>query len=245
MSEYKYLHLNTNCRDLESQWISIKQNIGREIILVNCYRPPQGDIEVCLRLLEERLVEFDLSKVDVFILGDLNINIFDKKDKKNQNFNSSLKQIGLLQQINDPTRITSKTATCIDLCYTNSNIVAKARVCNVSLSDHEMILVTRKKGPNIKVRGAFMGRSYRNFDKDLFRARLNDHNWEHLHDIVSPERKWAYFHQIVENILNQMCPIKEFRINKLKEPWITPQLLELIKDKDFKLKKAKKKEKKR
>ena len=88
-----------------------------------------------------------------------------------------------------------------------------------------------------------MGCSYRNFDKDLFRARLNDHNWEHLHDIVSPERKWAYFHQIVENILNQMCPIKEFRINKLKEPWITPQLLELIKDKYFKLKKAKKSKK--
>ena len=101
--------------------------------MVICYRPPQGDIEECLRLLEERLLEFDLAQVDVYIIRDLNMNIFDKEEKKNQNFNSSLKQLGLIQQINNPTRITSKTATCMDLCYTNFNIIAKASVCDVSL----------------------------------------------------------------------------------------------------------------
>ena len=52
----------------------------------------------------------------------------------------------LLQLIKKNTRITNTTATCIDLCYTNSNIVAKAKVWDVTLSDHELILITRKKG---------------------------------------------------------------------------------------------------
>ena len=52
--------------------------------------------------------------------------------------------------------------------------------------------------------------------------------------------QWAYFHNAIKNILDELCPIKKFKINKLKQPWITPHLLELIKDKDFKLKKAKK-----
>ena len=36
-----------------------------------------------------------------------------------------------------------------------------------------------------------------------------------------------------------MCPIKTFRIKQIKQPWITPRLLELIKDKDQALKLAK------
>ena len=43
----------------------------------------------------------------------------------------------------------------------------------------------------MKARDAFVGRSYRNFDKELFKARLNDHNWEYLQNIVDPEIKWA------------------------------------------------------
>ena len=37
-----------------------------------------------------------------------------------------------------------------------------------------------------------------------------------------------------------MCPIKTFRIKQVKQPWIMPRLLELIKDKDNALKMAKK-----
>ena len=53
-----------------------------------------------------------------------------------------------------------ETATCIDLCFTNSNIVAGAKVCDVSLSDHELILVTLKKESNIKAKGTFWGQGY-------------------------------------------------------------------------------------
>ena len=35
----------------------------------------------------------------------------------------------------------------------------KAKVCDISLSDHELILVTRQKGPNIKEECKFYGRS--------------------------------------------------------------------------------------
>ena len=62
-SEHKYKRFNTNCVNLESQWISIKQNVGREIIIVNCYRPPQGTVKEGLDLLNKGLNELDLNKV--------------------------------------------------------------------------------------------------------------------------------------------------------------------------------------
>ena len=72
-----------------------------------------------------------------------------------------------------------------------------------------------------------------------FKKLLTDHNWEALDNLNNPDLQWAYFHNEVSKILDKLCPVKEFKINKLKQPWITPQLLELIKDKDFKLKKPK------
>ena len=238
-SEHKYKRFNTNCVNLESQWISIKQNVGREIIIVNCYRPPQGTVKECLELLNKGLNEIDLNKCDIFIIGDMNMNVLDKGNKDIQCFVNSLKQKGLLQYIKEHTRISSTTSTCIDLCFSNTNMLAKAIVCDVAISDHELILVTRKKGPTVKVKCAFYGRSYRNFDKTQFKNKLSEYNWDNLQDINNVDRKWAYLHKTISDILDEMCPIKKFKINKIKQPWITPQLLELIKDKDFKLAKAK------
>ena len=47
---------------------------------------------------------------------------------------------------------------------------------------------------------------------------------------------------MLENIkesLDELCPLKTFKIKKYKEPWLNQELLELIKDKDIYLKKAK------
>ena len=45
---------------------------------------------------------------------------------------------------------------------------------------------------------------------------------------------------IIYNSINPMCPIKVFRVKQEKELWITPALLELIKDKDSAMRRAKK-----
>ena len=52
--------------------------------------------------------------------------------------------------------------------------------------------------------------------------------------------KWNCLIDITGNSINRMCPLKLFRIKQEKEPWISNQLIELIKDKDHALKRAKK-----
>ena len=44
----------------------------------------------------------------------------------------------------------------------------------------------------------------------------------------------------MKRIIDEMCPLKLFKIKQEKEPWISNQLIELIKDKDYALKRAKK-----
>ena len=199
-SEYKYNIFNSNCVHLESQWISINQEVGREIIIVNFYRPPQGVMQECLELLNKGLNEVDMNRCDIFVIGDLNMNVLDKKEKDTHFFINSLKQKGLLQYIKESTRITTTSSTCIDLCFSNTNMLAKASVCDVAISDHELILVTRKKGPTVKERCTFYGRSYRNFDRVRFANMMSVHNWDNLHILENVDMKWAYFHKVIIDI---------------------------------------------
>ena len=66
-------------------------------------------------------------------------------------------------------------------------------------------------------------------------------NWHEFEESRNPIRMWEIMKTNIEGIIDTMCPLKTFRINQIKQPWITPPLIELIKDKDKVLKKAKKK----
>ena len=64
--------------------------------MVSCYRPSQGDIKECQKYLKDTIEKIDLKKNYIFIIGDLNIIILDKKDKDVQNFATTLEEKGLL-----------------------------------------------------------------------------------------------------------------------------------------------------
>ena len=240
-SESSFAYLNKSIKDIEIQWISISQKPNKTILIGNCYRPPQGNIDVFLDTIEEQLTHLDLDKIEVFLLGDFNIDIMEKGNENAKKFSNLMKQLGLNQLINEPTRYSANKNSGLDLIFTNSNIVAKSGVSNVNLSDHQLILVTRKKIKTIKQRCSFTGRSYRHYNKDVFQEFIENADWDEYDECQSPIRKWEIMKNIIGEIIDNMCPTKTFRINQIKQPWVTAPLIELIKDKDNALKKAKKK----
>ena len=84
----------------------------------------------------------------------------------------------------------------------------------------------------------FWGRSYRNYNKEQFQNKLKEHNWDTLLNNECPNAIWSNLIETIELYLNEQCALKKFNISKVKEPWITPELLEFIKDKDKALRKA-------
>ena len=46
--------------------------------------------------------------------------------------------------------------------------------------------------------------------------------------------------QIIADVLDYMCPLKDIKIKQTKEPWMSNEIIELIYDKNNLLKKAKK-----
>ena len=59
---------------IEGQWFYLHRQNCKDIVVCNVYRPPKGDIQKAITYLEDSLKTLNLKKVDLFLLGDLNIN---------------------------------------------------------------------------------------------------------------------------------------------------------------------------
>ena len=66
---------------------------------------------------------------------------------------------------------------------------------------------------------------------------LGTNNWDHFYLQDEPNVLWELLLGYITKAIDEMCPMKTFK--KYKEPWISQELLELIKDKDASMKKAK------
>ena len=239
-SETSHSNLDTSSRDIEMQWVSIKQPHTKLILIGNVYRPPQGNMEKFTQVLENSLLQIDMTKTELYIMGDFNIDMMDSQNMPTKDFKSFIKTIGLRQIIKEPTRCTIDRSSCLDLVLTNSDLVYKVGAMDLNISDHSMILLTRKRFTKIKKKCAFIGRSYRNYDKNIFQNNIENSDLSKYDKATSAEEKWMDFENITRSCIDKMCPTKSFRIKQEKEPWITPHLIELIKDKDLALKRAKK-----
>ena len=78
-SATNFSHWNTSNRNIESQWISVSFPNSKPIIIGNIYRPPQGNIDNFVQVLDNVLNQIDLSKFEIYLLGDMNMDMSDKK----------------------------------------------------------------------------------------------------------------------------------------------------------------------
>ena len=149
-------------------------------------------------------------------------------------------QLGLDTCIKECTHFSQTKNSCLDQILSNSNFVSMSGVCNLNISDHQLVYVVRKKLKNIDKKISFWGRSYRNYDCHDFTNLLNNHDWTEILETECPNDIWRKLYDIILSYIDLQCPLKEFKIKKVKDPWVSPELLEFIKDKDKALPKAKK-----
>ena len=56
---------------------------------------------------------------------------------------------------------------------------------------------------------------------------------------MDPNEAWAYILSQLTPILDYMCPMRTFHIKNYRQHWMTDELIEQIKDRDYYYKKAK------
>ena len=84
---------------IEIQWVEIVNDKSRNYIVANTYRPPDGSISDFKDYMEAALNSLDLTKFDVFIMGDFNLDYFDNKIPGVKDLKNLVKQFGFVQLV--------------------------------------------------------------------------------------------------------------------------------------------------
>ena len=181
--------------------------------------------------------------LETFVMGDFNIDLSNLQDPNAISVVENLQNHGYLQKIVETTRhAKNNRPTLIDHIYTISEHVLEASNVSLNISDHDLVYVIRKKAKTEKVKLSFKGRSYRHYDKDLFQANLINRNWELFYSYDNADLAWNSLLEAITQEIDELCPIRDIKIKKKKDPWITNELLELINDKNDLILEAKKKQ---
>ena len=141
--------------------------------------------------MENLIARLDLTNLEFFLLGDMNADMASTNNDNNVRQLTNIADIyGLRQLISEPTRITDKSATLIDLIFTNCpERVLCSGVAHISISDHNLVYAFRKLSINFrKGHTSVMYRSFKTFSRAKFRNDIYNDNWEVLDSGLDPRQ---------------------------------------------------------
>ena len=237
--------LETNCEIL---WIKLKSKDSKDLFLCSYYRPDTGDLEsyAQFELSASRACSKEDSKI--VIAGDLNFPdyIWASMTLKpsgypnlHRKFYDYLQDKGLELLVLEPTR----GENTLDLVMTNTpHLVPRVEIIP-GISDHEVVyfeytnnlvpLSQTQRPVSIykKANWQNMRQSFSEVSNEL--QRLYSEN-------ADVESMWQHFHDQYSNIVKTNIPTKILK-QKVNHPWIKPDVKKMMKKRDKKFRKLKKK----
>ncbi len=119
------------------------------------------------------------SNTETIIVGDINK---DYLNKSNAKYFDNYFDLGFKQLIDENTRITEKSESCIDLLFTNNlNNIGGFGTLNMNFSDHKPVYVSRKlnfysKGEKNAVHNEMRYKDWKNLDLNSLTNEISELN---------------------------------------------------------------------
>ena len=232
---------SSSTQDIKVQWLKIARANSKTILLANVYKPPLEKVEKAVKILEQGLGSLHTPNNEVVILGDFNI---DYKNKKSPNYKriKFFERSNLLEQlICTTTRNTKTSSSLLDMAFIKMKHISQAGTLDSFISDHQPIFIIKKKEKNRgKMDLSFDGRSYRHYNKQVFSDNISSKNWTSFYDAPTPSEAWKEMLYIITAEADKQCPVKHFKIRNSKPCWLTNELIEQMRYRDYFYRKAKK-----
>lgn len=176
-----------------------------------------------------------LSKKDnVFFIGDVNINILENLNVDIDSYKALMAVNGFHSLINEPTRVTQQSKTCIDHVFTRiadrNKIIVDACVKHVGITDHSLTEVTVRfdggGGRQLPEAGPYHCRT----DRARLKQLLDNTNWSDVYKQPDASSAFDTFFKILHDTIDK-CKMKiniQKSFKKLK-PWMNDYICKKIK----------------
>ena len=229
--------------DIESLWVKIKPHKSKAFLFCSCYRPPNAENEkTFLEGFQNMLMSVREGQEEIIIGGDFN---FDWK-KRNickpvKRFGNLMSESSLTQVIKENTRITEYSRTQIDLSFTSRPELYVSGVLHVGFSDHSAVFAVRKlhrmKPPPPR---SIETRNYKRYDKDAFVQDLNNVPWPLISrsSCDDVDSSWDTFKILFNDVANSHAPTMKVGLRSREIPWVTPDIRQLMIERNVIHKKA-------
>lgn len=198
----------------------------RDLVVVSTYRPPSGNCNLAITALKTLCDSIctNNKQQDIVIVGDLNI------DSLSESYNKVLLsefcyEFSFTSNITIPTRETLHSSSSIDVIISSMSHITSSGIFKNYMSDHFPTFLIKKKMPFKHPKASFQGRSYKEFDKDLFCENLRSYNWGRFYGTYDIDQAWDEMFSIISEECDNMCPSKTFYIKSDKPTWYTDDLV--------------------
>ncbi len=146
------------------------------------------------------------------------------------------------QLIRTGTRTAKGKSSLLDHILTNAGkLILQSGVVNIGISDHQLIYCTRKKHKEkLSQHRTFNARSYKNYTPKKFIEGLNKISFPNYLNFNNINDAFHDFSEKLLCLVNQMAPLKSFRVKGYTEDWFDGEIKQSIRDRDKLLRKYKK-----
>ena len=251
VGERENIKIFSPCNEIDSnnsgefQFIKIEDCKGtrKTVIIGNIYRSPSAKpdkFNEFFGTILQKLNNKRYSNKLIYIVGDFNQDLINYDNDLNcQNLIDNAHNSGFVQIISRPTRITERSATLIDLVFTNN--IDSALSCNVitlDVSDHLAAHTKISLGSNnanlrkVSAKSKNEKKEFRIFNEAndfAFRNLINSEKWEDVPENTDVQTTFNKFDEIYTDHYNTAYPLNSKRKRRKNErinpkPWILPWL---------------------
>lgn len=216
----------------EIMWLTFAVSNGT-IALGVVYRPPNTNFSVFLNTFADLLADHLIRSNRLICTGDFNVNLLDLSDSKTQRLLNLISSMNLTQIIKQPTRITTSSATLLDLIIVNEDYPPPvSNVFKVSYSDHYGVCSELNFKSNKNMRRSFQARNFTHFNYEEFVSDLYKVPWFLIYDLPNVDLKLAFLNSNILRTLEKHAPIKQYVFTRPPAPWITYNVKLMMKARD-------------
>ena len=233
----KKIHVTYNKPQPELCFIEVEVRNNKLLVGV-IYKPPKEDYTL-FGDIAEILAFFTTKYQHVILCGDLNI---DQLKSETIEYKYLLKTIieplSLTQLVKEPTRITKKTSTLLDLILVNSpkNVKCSGVVDIPGISDHSMVYAAyAMKKPKWKPI-IIKRRDFRKFSEVEFRRDMENASWGNIYALEESDvnNQTTVVENIFIDIINKHAPYREIKVKKPVTPaYMTDEIVRMMDKRDM------------
>lgn len=199
-----------------------------KLLIGEIYRTPNSNLIKSHDRFDALFKKIPRSYQQVIIGTDQNIDYLKLHTKNHSDFLHMVISHGYTPCINQPTRVTTTTATLIDNIYTKGIVPTESHVFTSHTSDHYPIMINFDTPPphSFKNSVSFQSRKFTADANSNIETDLITHNWHSLHS-MDTNTAFTHFMNILSQSIDTHAPLRTVTINKKhlrREPWFTKAL---------------------